>query len=333
MSLPTRDARPFWPLTLCLCLISGAGIGAGASAQEQAYPSRPIRIVVPFPPGGSTDALARILGVELAQRLGRPVVVDNRGGAGGNIGTAAVANATPDGHTLLLVSGNFVVNPSVYASVPYDPVKTFAPITYIASVPSLLLVNASMPARTLPELIALVKQSPGKMNFASTGIGSFQHLTAELLVREGGLNMTHVPFNGAPPAVTALLGGQVHMLVVTPPSVLGHIRAGTLRALAVTSAKRNAIAPDVPTFAESGFPGFEADMMQGLLAPSATPKPIIAKLNKEAVAIIHRPDITQKLLDLGFIPIASSPEEFAKVINVELNKWGTVVRAAGIRAE
>jgi tripartite-type tricarboxylate transporter receptor subunit TctC len=333
MSLPTRGARPFRLLTLCLCLISGAGVGAGASAQEQAYPSRPIRIVVPFPPGGSTDALARILGVELAQRLGRPVVVDNRGGAGGNIGTAAVANATPDGHTLLLVSGNFVVNPSVYASVPYDPVKTFAPITYIASVPSLLLVNASMPARTLPELIALVKQSPGKMNFASTGIGSFQHLTAELLVREGGLNMTHVPFNGAPPAVTALLGGQVHMLVVTPPSVLGHIRAGTLRALAVTSAKRNAIAPDVPTFAESGFPGFEADMMQGLLAPSGTPKPIVARLNKEAVAIIHRPDITQKLLDLGFIPVASSPEEFAKVINVELNKWSTVVKAAGIRAE
>ena len=328
-----KNARRFSMLTLCVSLIVGPGLGAVANAQEQAYPSRPIRIVVPFPPGGSTDALARILGVELAQRLGKPIVVDNRGGAGGNIGTAAVATAAPDGHTLLLVSGNYVVNPSVYSSVPYDPIKTFAPITYIASVPSLLLVNASMPARNLQELIALVKQAPGKMNFASTGIGSFQHLTAELLVREGGLQMTHVPFNGAPPAVTALLGGQVHMLVVTPPSVLGHMKAGTLRALAVTSAKRNAIAPDVPTFAESGFPGFEADMMQGLLAPSGTPKPIVLKLNKEIVSIIQRPDITQKLLDLGFIPIASSPDEFARVIGVELNKWSTVVRAAGIRAE
>ena len=321
----------FGRLVLALVLAS-AGAAMAAAAQTQ-YPVRPVRIVVPFPPGGSTDALARIIGTDLAQRFGKPVVVDNRGGAGGNIGTAVVANAAPDGHTLLLVSGNYVVNPSVYASVPYDPLKSFAPITYIAAVPSLLLVHSSLNVRSLSEFIALAKQQPGKLNFASTGIGSFQHLTEELFVREAGLQMTHVPFNGAPGAITALLGGQVQMLVITPPSVLGHMKAGTLRALATTSRTRNSIAPDVPTFAESGFPGFEADMMQGLLAPAGTPPDVVATLNKEVVAIIQRPDVRQKLLDLGFIPVGNSPQDYARIIKVELDKWSKVVKAADVRAE
>jgi tripartite-type tricarboxylate transporter receptor subunit TctC len=297
------------------------------------YPTRPVRLIVPVPPGGSTDALARIISVRLGESLGQQIVIDNRAGAGGNIAMGVAAKSTPDGHVLLIVSSNFVVNPSLYAQVPYDPVKDFAPITYIASAPSLLVEHPSINAKTVKELVGLIKSSSGKFNYASPGAGSAQHLAGELFKLVAGVNVTHVPFSGAGPAVIAVLGGQVQLAFASLPAVLPHVTAGTLRALAITSNKRSPAAPDVPTFIEAGFPAVESDHLQGMLAPAGTPPAIVNRLNAEIVKIINAPDVRKRLIDLGFVPVGNTPQEFTEIIKFQVGKWSKIVKDAGIRAE
>ena len=312
--------------------LSAFGVGT-ALAQPAPWPSKPLRLVIPFPPGGSTDALGRLLATELGKALGQPVVADNKGGAGGDIGSVIVARAAPDGYTLLLVSSGFVVNPTMYAT-QYDPIKDFAPITYVAGVPSLLVINPEVGARTLPELVKLIKQSPGKkFNFASTGIGSVQHLAGELFKREADLDMTHIPYNGAGPAIAALLGGHVQMLVASVPALKSQVQAGTIRALANTMQARVSALPEVPTFAEAGYPTVVATQLQGILAPAGTPEAIVTRLNKALVTIIHNPEVNKQLVDMGFIPVGDSPAEFAREIRSQVDTWGKVVRAAKIKPE
>jgi len=315
-------------------LALACAVPAIASAQTaDNYPSRPIRLIVPVPPGGSTDALARIISVRLGESLHQQIVIDNRAGAGGNIAMGVAAKSTPDGHVLLIVSSNFVVNPSLYAQVPYDPIKDFAPVTYIASAPSLLVEHPSVNAKTVKELVALIKSSPGKFNYASPGAGSAQHLAGELFKLAAGVDVTHVPFSGAGPAVIAVLGGQVQLAFASLPAVLPHASAGTLRTLAITSTKRSPAASDVPTFIEAGFPAVESDHLQGILAPAGTPTDIVARLNADIVNIINTPDVRKRLIDLGFVPVGNTPQEFAQVIKFQVGKWSKIVKDAGIRAE
>ena len=313
---------------LTLFLACAAGF---AAAQD--FPSRALRMIVPFAPGGSTDALARIVATGLSEGLGQPVTVENRAGAGGNIGVGIAAKAPPDGHTLVIVASGFVVNPGMYRQVPYDPVRDFAPISYLANVPSLLVAHPSTPAASVKELVALSKASAGKVNYASAGYGSHQHLVGELFRLITGADVTHVPFNGGNPAMLAVLGGQVQVGITALPTSLSNIAAGKLRALAVTSEARASALPDVPTFAEAGFAGLESDQLIGLLAPAGTPRPVISRLHAESVKVIGTPEARKKLADLGFVIVGSTPEEFARQIQVQTAKWGKVVKEAGIKAE
>jgi len=302
-------------------------------AFAQSYPSRPVRFVVPFAPGGSTDTLARTMGVKLADVLGQQVVVDNRPGGNGDIGMLIVARAPADGHTIVLgYIANLAIAPSLQAKMPYDPVKEFAPITQPASSPNVLTAHPSVAAKNLKELIALAKANPGKLSFASTGVASVGHLTGELINNLAGVNITHVPYKGSGQAVTDILGGHVSIMYSGFSSTLAHIRAGKLRALAVTGPKRSAALAEVPTIAEQGFPGVEATAWYGVLAPAGTPKPVITRLHGELVKILALPDVAQKLNGLGFEIVASTPEAFSAYIRSEIRKWEKVVRASGAKA-
>jgi tripartite-type tricarboxylate transporter receptor subunit TctC len=304
-----------------------------ACAQSQAaYPSRTIRLIVPWPPGGSTDALARIVAQRLTTSMGQQVVVDNRPGAGGNIGTAIAAKGTPDGHVLVLVSSSFVVNPSLYSQVPYDAVRDFQPVSYIASAPSVLLLHPSVAARSVKELVALTKASPGTFNCASPGAGTAQHFAVELFKLAAGASITHVPYTGAT-MMPAVIGGHVQMGIISVPAAQPHVASGALRALAITSLKRSPAMPDVPTFDESGYRNFEVDHMQGLLVPAGTPRAIVDRLSAEIAKAIEDPDVRKRLLFLGFDPVGNKPDEFAKQIRVQLVKWEKLVREAGIKVE
>jgi len=305
---------------------------AGQALAQDDFPTQPIRLVVPFPSGGSTDALGRLLAQEMSSELGQPVIVENKAGASGDIGAVHVARSAPDGYTLLLVSGAFVVNPSLGA--PYDAVKDFAPVAYVATVPSVLAVHPSVKAKTLQELVALIKQSPpGTFNFATPGTGSVQHLTGELLKREAGVDLTHVPYSGAGPAITALLGNHVQMAVVSVPSLKGQIEAGNARAIATTLKARVPTLAQVPTFVEAGYPSIVVDQVQGLLAPAGTPPAIVEKLNRVVVSIIHRPDIHEKLIEQGYVPLGTTPQEFASELERLTRKWAAVIKDANIRKE
>jgi len=306
---------------------------AAIAANAQDFPTRPLRMVVPFAPGGSTDALARIVATGMADGLGQQVVVENRPGAGGNIGVELVAKAPPDGYTMIVVASGFVVNPHMYARVGYDPVRDFAPITYLANVPSLLVVHPSVPAKSVKELIALSRSAPGKLNYASAGYGSHQHLVGELFRLGTGADVTHVPFNGGNPAMLAVLGGQVQSGITALPTSLANLAAGKLRALAVTSESRSSALPDVPTFAEAGYPGLDSDQLIGLLAPAGTPRAVVSRLHAEAVKVMHVPEARKRLVDLGFVVVGSTPEEFAAQIRAQSGKWAKVVKDAGIKAE
>jgi tripartite-type tricarboxylate transporter receptor subunit TctC len=304
-----------------------------AVAQAQDFPSRALRMIVPFAPGGSTDALARIVAQGMTEGLGQPVAVENRPGAGGNIGVEMVGRSPADGYSLIIVASGFVVNPSMYARVNYDPVRDFAPISYLANVPSLLVVHPSVPVNSVKELVAMSKANPGKVNYASAGYGSHQHLVGELFRLATGADVTHVPFNGGNPAMLAVLGGQVQSGITALPTALTNLASGKLRALAVTSDARSSALPDVPTFGEAGFPGLESDQLIGLLAPAGTPRPVIARLHAEAVKSMQTPEARKKLVDLGFVVVASTPEEFAAQIRSQTAKWAKVVKAANIKAE
>ena len=304
------------------------------SASAQQYPNRPIRFVVPFAPGGSTDTLARTIGQKLTDALQQQVVVDNRSGANGNIGMEIVAHAAPDGYTILLgYIANLGIGPGLYAKLPFDPVRDYAPITQVASSPNILAVHPSLPVRSFQEMIAYAKANPRKLNFASSGIGSIGHLTGELLNRSAGVDMVHVPYKGSGQAVIDLLGGQVQMMFSGMSSVMQHIKAGKLHALAVTGAQRSPAVPDVPTIAESGFPGFEATAWYGVLATARTPKTIVNRLHDEIVRALALPDVKERLNNVGFELVGGTPDEFAAFIKSEIAKWTRVVRDAHISAE
>jgi tripartite-type tricarboxylate transporter receptor subunit TctC len=315
-------------LMVVSALLLVAPVGAGA-----AYPDRPVRIVVPYPAGGTTDIIARIVAARLTERLAQSFVVENRSGAGGNIGTQAVASAAPDGQTLLLATVAQAINASYYTGLSYDFVRDLAPITEIATTPNVLAVNPGVPAKTLGELLALVRASPGQYNFGSTSPGGSPHMSGELLKVMAKVDIVHVPYRGAAPMLTDLMGGQIQMAFDNLPSSLPHIRSGAIRAIAVTSARRSPIAPEIPTMAESGLPGYEVEGWFGLLAPARTPSAIVALLNQAVVAIVGEPATAAKLRDSGADPVGGSAAAYGALIATDVAKWAQVVKATGVTAK
>jgi tripartite-type tricarboxylate transporter receptor subunit TctC len=305
-----------------------------AVAAAQSYPSKPIRVMVPFPPGGSTDIVARIMAQKLEKPLGQPLVVENRGGAGGTIGAAVGAKAAPDGYLLTFGStSTHVVAPSVYQKLAYDPVKDFAPISLVAVTPYLLAVNPNVPAKTVKELVDLMKAQPGKLNYASAGVGSTTHLAMEMLKNVSRTYALHIPYNGNGPAGTALVAGQVEILFGSLPALLPMAKSGRVRALAVGTPKRSPSLPDVPTVAESGYPGFDASLWLAFFAPAGTPQPIIDRLQREIAATVSAPDTREALDKAGAEPISSTPAELAAMIKDGVGKYAAVVKAAGVKPE
>jgi tripartite-type tricarboxylate transporter receptor subunit TctC len=301
-------------------------------ATAQGYPTRPVRLVVGFPAGGSADIVARLIGQWLSDRLGQPFVIENRPGAGSNIGTEAVVRAQPDGYTLLMVSAANVTNAALYDSLNFNFIRDIAPVAFIDRVANVLEVNPSVPARTVPEFIAYAKANPGKINMASGGVGSSQHVAGELFKMMTGADLMHVPYRGVAPALTDLLGGQVQVLFDTIPASIPHIRAGKLRALAVTTATRSQALPDVPTVGDY-VPGYEASSIHGIGAPRGTPADLIEVINKEVNAALVDPGFQARIADLGGIVLAGSPADFGKIIAEETEKWAKVVKFSGAKAE
>ncbi|MEO8740174.1 MAG: tripartite tricarboxylate transporter substrate binding protein [Casimicrobiaceae bacterium] len=317
-------------------MVAGALAMACAStgALAQAWPSKPIKYVVPFAPGGTTDILARTVGEKLSIALGQPVVVENKPGAGGGVGADFTAKATPDGYTIMGGTiSTHAINASLYSSLPYDPVKDFAAITMIARVPNLLVINPGIPAKNVAELIALIKANPGKYTFASSGNGTSQHLSGELFKSMAGVDMQHIPYKGSPPALQDVVGGQVSMTFDNITTAWPLAKAGKLHALAVTTAKRSAVAPEVPTLAESGLPGFEIGSWQGVFAPAGTPPEIVKRLNAEIVKILNTPEVREKLIALGAEPVGDTPEQFSAYVKTEVGKWSDVVKKSGAKVD
>jgi tripartite-type tricarboxylate transporter receptor subunit TctC len=303
-------------------------------AAAQAWPNKPIRLMVPFPPGGSTDIVARIVAQKLGERLGQSLVIENRGGAGGTIGTAQVAKAAPDGYTLTVAStSTHVVAPHVYAKLEYDPVKDFAPIGLMAVSPYLLVVNPALPAKTLQEFVALARKQPGKLNYASAGVGSTTHLAMEMLKTSSNTFMLHIPYNGNGPAGAAVIAGQVEAGFGSLPALLPHARSGRARALAVGTLKRSPSLPEVPTVAESGYPGFDASLWLALMAPAGTPPAIVERLNREMVALINTPETREAFDKAGTEQLTGSPADLAAMIRDGLPKYARIVKASGVKAE
>jgi tripartite-type tricarboxylate transporter receptor subunit TctC len=303
-------------------------------AHAQAWPSKPIRYVVPFAAGGSTDIMGRTIAEKLSVALGQPVVVENKPGAGGGLGAAEVAKAAPDGYTIMGGTiSTHAINASLYKDLPYDPVKDFVAITLIARVPNMLVVNNDVKAKDVAELIKLMKANPGKWNFASAGNGTSQHLSGELFKGMAGVEMQHIPYKGSPPALTDVMGGSVSMTFDNITTAWPLAKAGKLRALAVTTAKRSPVAPEVPTLAESGLPGYEVGSWQGVFAPAGVPPAIVARLNTEIVKIINMPDVQKKIIELGAEPVGDTSEQFGAFVKTEVVKWGDVVKKSGAKVD
>lgn len=310
-----------------------AGVAGDACAQS-AYPSKPIHLVVPFSSGGPSDVLARAIGQKLGESLRQPVVIENRTGAGGNIGSDYVAKAPPDGYTLVLGTvGTHSINAGLYSKLPFDTLRDFAPVALVASATIVMVAHPSVPAKSIRELVTLAKSTPGQLNFASPGSGTPQHLSAELFKTTAGVELTHIPYKGAAPALTDLLGGQVSLGFVSLPAALPHVKAGKLRALGVTATKRSVVAPEVPTIAESGLPGYEVENWYGVLAPAGTPGEIVSKLNAEIVKVLQRRDVRESLNTQGFEILQSTPEQFTAFMKTELAKWAKVVKLSGAKAD
>jgi len=325
------------PKRRTLLALAGAGALALAplAAQAQAaFPSKALTIVVPFSAGGTTDILARVVGQYMAKDLGQPVIVDNRAGAGGNIGAQMVARAAPDGYTLLMGTvGTHAINQSLYKKMAFDPIKDFAPLSRVALVPNLLVANPSQPYKSVKELIAYAKANPGKVSFASSGSGTSIHLSGEMFQQMAGVDMQHIPYKGSAPALTDLLGGQTAIMFDNMPSVIGHVKAGKLRPLAVTTPQRSPALPEVPTIAEAGVPGYSATSWFGLLVPAGTPAPVIAKLNGSILKALADPEVRKKLAEQGAEPHGEKPEQFAEFIRSETAKWGETVKKSGATAD
>jgi tripartite-type tricarboxylate transporter receptor subunit TctC len=311
-----------------------AALAISSAAHAQVYPSKPIRMIVAYPPGGGTDIVARMVAQKLGETLGQGVLVENRGGASGNIGTEVAARAAPDGYTVLM--GNVApnaINASLFKNLPFDPVADFAPVSLVASTPNILVVHPSTPARTVKEVIALAKSKPGALNFASAGVGSSSHLAGELFRILAGAEIVHVPYKGAGPAMVDVLSGQVQLYFATMPAAMPHVKSGKLVPIAVTSARRSPALPDAPTIAESGVPGYEASTWYGLLAPAHTPAAAVARLHDGIVKVLADATLRDRLGEQGFEPVGNSPEEFGAYIKSEIAKWGKVIRDADIRPE
>jgi len=317
---------------VAFCALLAAAL-ATEHAAAQAYPAKPLRMIVAQSAGGNADIVARAVGQKLSAALGQPLVIDNRGGGGGIIAAEMVVKALPDGYTLLLASSAFGVTPSLHRKLPYDPLKDLAPITLVASAPNMLVVHPAQPLKSVRELVDYARAHPGKLNFGSSGNGGSTHLAGELFKLMAGIDIVHVPYKGAAPALVDLLAGNVQLMFASMPSAITHVRAGRLRALAVTGAKRSAAVPELPTVAETGLADFETSAWQGIFAPAATPRAIVTRLNSEVVRAVSLPDLRDRLTAEGAEPVANTPEEFAAYLKRELPKWAKVVKAAGIRAD
>jgi len=314
-----------------LGLIGACALGFGALAQD--YPARPVRLIVPYPPGGGTDVIARIVQPKLSEALGQTIVIENRGGAGGALGTEAAAKSAPDGYTFLFTLSSHTINPLLY-KVDYDVERDFAPVSIIVSVPQLIAANPQAPAKTLKEMVAAAKANPGVYSYASVGNGTPSHIAGELLKLRAGINMVHIPYRGGGPAVADTLGGQVPFLFVTAPAALSHVRSGKLRALAVTTAKRTPAAPEIPTVAEElNIPDYEVDSWYAMFAPAKTPAAIVARMQRDVARVVRLPEVKQKLLEQGADSVGSSSEELERVVKAELRRWAQVIRDAGIKLE
>jgi tripartite-type tricarboxylate transporter receptor subunit TctC len=326
LTLPLKGREFFRSIGTCLLLITGA-------AAAQTYPQKPVRIIVPFPAGGPSDMQARLIGIKLGEAWGQSVVVDNRGGAAGIIGTELAAHADADGHTLILISATNAVQPSLYPKLPYDLMRDFAFITPVTFGPGIVVVNMSLPVRSVSELIAYARAHPGKVSFGSAGSGAPSHLTVELLKVMTHIDVVHIPYKGMAPALTDVIGGQLQLSIPTIAAGLPLTRAGKLRALAVTGANRSQAEPALPTVAQAGVPGYQASNWYGFAAPEKTPRAIIAKLNQEFARIMAAPDARDKLLSVGMEPATSTPAQFTDFVKAEIGKWARVVKTAGIHAD
>ena len=334
MTINTRR-RAFGRTVSQLVIAAAFGLAAPGAALAAAYPDKPIRLIVPYPPGGATDIIGRVIAQRLSTALGQQVVVDNRGGAGGNIGAAAVAKAAPDGYTLLMgaLTSHSIIQTLESKTISYSLEKDFAPITMVGSVPLVFVVHPSVPATNLSELIAYAKSRPGYLTYASSGAGAPQRMAAELFKRAAGVEMLHVPYKGSGPAMADLMGGQVLTMVETVPAAQGFIKAGKLRALAVTTPERISMLPEVPTAGEAGLPGFVVSSMFGVLAPANTPREIVDRLNSELVQILKMPEVKEQLLQQGAYALSTSPQQTAERIKKEIGMWATVIQEAKITGD
>jgi len=322
-----------WKIGGVLAVVAVLAAPAHAQGPPGNYPDKPVRVIVPFAPAGPTDVVARLIATKLSERLGKQFYIENVIGAGGNTGMGQATRSTPDGYTILFVSSSYVVNPSLYPKVPYDPFKDFAPVTVVGDAPNALLVNPSVPAKTVGELIAYIRANPGKISYGSAGTGTTPHLSGELFRLTLDLDIVHVPFSGAGPAVQALAGNHTPMAFTSLPPAIPLIQDGKVRALAVSSARRVATLPKVPTFAEAGLKDQEADTMQAVLVPAGTPQPIVDFLHREIKEIVALPDINERFAVLGLEPVANTPEQFAAQIKIEIAKWGKVINDAHIKID
>jgi tripartite-type tricarboxylate transporter receptor subunit TctC len=318
--------------TLILSILV-AVLAAPGSAGAQSYPTKPVRLIVPFAAGGPTDVIGRLVAQKLSDAWGQQIVIENLPGAGGNTGIATVARAPADGYTILVVSTGFIINPSMYAKIPYDPIKDFSPITLVAASPNVVSVHPDFPAKSLKELADLVKANPGKYSFAQPATGSTPHLAGELFKQKYGLDLVTVPFNSAALAINSTLGGHTPIAFTALPPAMSNIKDGKLRGLAVLAAKRAAGLPEVPTNAEAGVPDLESDTLTGIVAPAGTPPELVARWRNDIAKIVAMPDIQQRLETLGFAPVANTPSEFGERLKVEMARWGKVVRDAGIKGD
>ena len=318
---------------VALTLALGAALAPWRAQAQEAWPSKPVRFILPFPPGGGTDILGRLIAERLTANLGQPVIAENRGGAGGNVGAEAAAKSPPDGYTIVLVAPSLAISPSLYSKLGYDPVKDFAPVSLVATVPNVMITNPSVPAATLKEFIALAKSRPGEMNFGSGGSGTSNHLAGELFNIVAGVKLVHVPYKGVNLAMNDVLSGRVQLVFIGVPAAAPHIKASKLRALALVAPRRSSVLPEVPTAAEAGLPNFEVTTWYGILAPTGTQKAVVARLNAELAKIMHAPEMKEKLDAMATDPVTSTPEEFEGLIKREIVKWGAVVRQAGLKAD
>jgi len=323
-----------WVFVRALCATLAVLLSFPLLAAEQAYPSKPIRLVVPFPAGGSLDVVARAIGQKLTEAWGQPVVIDNRPGAGGNIGADLVAKSAPDGYTILEGAlSTHAVNVSLYGKMPYDPIKDFAPITLVAVTPNVLVLNASFPVNSVPELLAYARANPGKLSFGSGSNGSAGHLAGELFKTEAGVDMVHIPYKGGAPALQALLAGDTQLMFDNLANSAAQLKAGKLKALAVTTAKRSSLMPELPTLSETGLPGFDIYTWWGFMAPAGTPKEIVAKWNAEVTRILNSPEMKAFFAQQGAEPASDSPEQFAALIRSEISKYAKIVKQSGAKVD